>query len=486
MLSAMATDMIDKQQALDEAIVLLDRERKRSQSLLYRFDEAAAARQRLESDNQELRRLLHEERNADPAAGLESLGLNGVTDVMEAKERLGQLAARYGQEKRRNAELIHRLKSLHESHAGAEQLKGRHLELQEAHAEMSRYLQKCEREAARVSKCRATIEMQEGVISRLEGLLEQAAVDQRRLAEAEALASRVQDANSVLQSGPDWEELSMLRDEVKDLRLAYREREQDHKDLTDERVALTLRLEKSEANAIASNNEMLEVSRRCAREIAGLRAKLAEKDAQLMGGFGSVSNMILADMPAPPRLSTMEPMPSQYRPASRPESGGLGNAGADENDRNDGNVARDARLGSGYADAGNRDGAKSPQSPLREEARSRPVSGRGDGDERSDGGREGSARSRGEPRRTSSRPSTGARDAPAGGGLGRVTRGVPRGLAADHRGDEGREPPGDGRANEVAKARRIGTYAYFFSPAFAFYFYGTVATLIITSLRTRR
>ena len=47
MLSAMATDMIDKQQALDEAIVLLDRERKRTQSLQYRFDEAAAARQRL-------------------------------------------------------------------------------------------------------------------------------------------------------------------------------------------------------------------------------------------------------------------------------------------------------------------------------------------------------------------------------------------------------------------------------------------------------
>jgi hypothetical protein len=137
-----------------------------------------------------------------------------------------------------------------------------------------------------------------------------------------------------------------------------------------------------------------------------------------MGGFGSVSNMILNDMPAPPRLSTMEPMPSQYRPASRPESGGLGDAGADENDRNDGNVARDARLGSGYAGAGNRDGAKSPQSPLREGERSRPVSGRGDGDERSDGGLEGSARSRGEPRRTSSRPSTGARDAPAAAGSG--------------------------------------------------------------------
>ena len=43
---------------------------------------------------------------------------------------------------------------------------------------------------------------------------------------------------------------------------------------------------------------------------------------------------------------------------------------------------------------------------------------RGDGDERSDGGLEGSARSRGEPRRTSSRPSTGARAAPAAAGSG--------------------------------------------------------------------
>ena len=105
MLSAMATDMIDKQQALDEAIVALERERKRTQNLRYKCDEATAAKQRLESDNAELRRLLHEERNADPAAGLHQLGLDGVSDVMEAKERLGQLAARYGQERRRNAEL---------------------------------------------------------------------------------------------------------------------------------------------------------------------------------------------------------------------------------------------------------------------------------------------------------------------------------------------------------------------------------------------
>ena len=296
MLSAMATDMIDKQQALDEAIVLLDRERKRTQQLKFRCDEATAAKQRLESDNAELRRLLHEERNADPAAGLEQLGLGGVNDVMEAKERLGQLAARYGQ----GEATQRRTHSPAQGYArvpgerGAAQ--GTPSGAQEAHAEMSRYLQKLEREAGRVAKCRATIEMQEGIIARLEGLLEQSVVDQRRLAEAEAIASRVQDANTVLQAGPDWEELSMLRDEVKDLRTAYSEREQDHKDLQSERIALTLRAEKAEANAIASNNEMLDVSRKAAREIASLRAKLAEKDAQLMGGFGSVANMVLQEM----------------------------------------------------------------------------------------------------------------------------------------------------------------------------------------------
>ena len=309
MLSAMATDMMDKQSALDDAISRLDQSERRVENLRWRCDEAENARRRLEGDNAELRKLLHEERNADPAAGLSALGLNGVTDPMEAKERLGQLAAKYAQEKRRNAELVHRLKAMHEQTVAAEQLKSRHLELQDAHAELSRHAQKCEREAARVGKCRETIEMQEGIIARLEGLLEQAVVDGRRLAEAEAEASRLQDANDVLKGGADWEELEQLRAEVVSLRASQAELDEESRDLQAERVALTLRAEKAEARAIASNNEMLEVSRRCAREIAGLRSKLAEKDAQLMGGFGSVTNMVLGEMPPGPRLTSMEPPP---------------------------------------------------------------------------------------------------------------------------------------------------------------------------------
>jgi hypothetical protein len=61
-----------------------------------------------------------------------------VTDMMDARERLGQIAAKMAQEKRRNAELVHRLKTMHGQTVAAEQLRVRHGELQEAHAQLSK------------------------------------------------------------------------------------------------------------------------------------------------------------------------------------------------------------------------------------------------------------------------------------------------------------------------------------------------------------
>ena len=118
-----------------------------------------------------------------------------------------------------------------------------------------------------------------------------------------------------------------LREENTALRRAAKERETDQRDMQSYRVALTLRLEKAEAAAIASNNEMLEVTRRCAREIAALRTKLAEKDAQLMGGFGSVANLVLEELPPSKRLTAMEP-PVNERQVGR--GGGLLEGGRDE------------------------------------------------------------------------------------------------------------------------------------------------------------
>eukprot|EP00854_Cymbomonas_tetramitiformis_P001281 gene1281-1866_t len=57
--------------------------------------------------------------------------------------------------------------------------------------------------------------------------------------------------------------------------------------LEEDKMKLVLRSEKAEARAVASTNEMQEVAKRTAREIAGLKTRIAEKDAQLMGGFGS-------------------------------------------------------------------------------------------------------------------------------------------------------------------------------------------------------
>ena len=48
--------------------------------------------------------------------------------------------------------------------------------------------------------------------------------------------------------------------------------------------------------AAAVEEEMTEMARENAREIAALKLKLAEKDAQLMGGFGPAANLPLGNL----------------------------------------------------------------------------------------------------------------------------------------------------------------------------------------------
>ena len=57
-------------------------------------------------------------------------------------------------------------------------------------------------------------------------------------------------------------------------------------------LALTMRSEKAEVRAIAARNELIEASKRFAHEIALLKSRLAEKDAQLIGGFGRVTGTL--------------------------------------------------------------------------------------------------------------------------------------------------------------------------------------------------
>ena len=53
--------------------------------------------------------------------------------------------------------------------------------------------------------------------------------------------------------------------------------------VTEEQVKLLMRAERGERRAAAVEEEMTEMARRSAREIANLKLRLAEKEAQLMG-----------------------------------------------------------------------------------------------------------------------------------------------------------------------------------------------------------
>ena len=149
-----------------------------------------------------------------------------------------------------------------------------------------------------------------------------------------------------------------------------------------------------------------------------------------MGGFGSVSNMILHDMPAPPRLSTMEPSRRSTVGARRPGSATPAPTRAKER----GNVG-ETRVSVPTPGTG----AKSPRALRRraEPARER-TRRRGQAERRARRG----APSRGKPRRTSVAPRR-ARASAGGGDSGRsragpANRGRPPGGRAG--------PPGDGRA----------------------------------------
>ena len=68
------------------------------------------------------------------------------------------------------------------------------------------------------------------------------------------------------------------------------------KDLESKLLAVTLRAEKADIKASTARNEMIDVTKKYAKEISSLKARLAEKEAQLMGGFGSLSKLALGEM----------------------------------------------------------------------------------------------------------------------------------------------------------------------------------------------
>ena len=63
-----------------------------------------------------------------------------------------------------------------------------------------------------------------------------------------------------------------------------------------EKLQLSMKCDKLETKAVSAENALLDATRRFARQNAELKAKLAEKDAALLGGFGAVSKMALGEI----------------------------------------------------------------------------------------------------------------------------------------------------------------------------------------------
>eukprot|EP00793_Prasinoderma_coloniale_P005652 PRCOL_00004126-RA len=274
--------------------------------------------------------------------------LEGVENLTwpELRERAEQLALRHGREQRHNQELVARVHRMHRAAVEHKAESKKYKELQEAHAQQGRVVARLEREAGTARKCRETITSQERVIARLESLLEESAGDSDALSAARAESRALAEDLSAMRRERDglFEEVARAKSDasaqlerlrsdsgVVELETANREKaaelaavreaskaaDENSKKLEEEKMAMMMRCEIAEARAVASSNELVEATQRYAKEISVLKAKLAEKEAQLMGGFGSLANLALGEMPR------VVPFPRGSTPPGRKSPGAL-------------------------------------------------------------------------------------------------------------------------------------------------------------------
>ena len=109
------------------------------------------------------------------------------------------------------------------------------------------------------------------------------------------------------------EELRDLQRRVGEMQSELNSKEEKLRQLNAEKLQLSMKCDKQETRAVSSENALLDATRKFARQIAELKSKLAEKDAALLGGFGSVSTMALNEIPGKqtiPKNDTENPPPA--------------------------------------------------------------------------------------------------------------------------------------------------------------------------------
>ena len=242
----------------------------------------------LQDEVAEMRQILDDERRAAKAApqleGWQEMSLE------ELYKRAEQSISLYRKEQTRNTELMHQLKRMHGRSIEHENSMRRFHELQEAHALQSKQIGQFEKENARVEQYKSTCKTQEKIISRLERMLQANLGFKEKLAKTEEkLREKVEECERIKDEAKH-NELEVARAEVMTLHGSKTENETKLVEAQKMQLAMTMRAEKAEVRAMAARNELIEASKRFAHEISTLKARLAEKDAQLLGGFGPLAN----------------------------------------------------------------------------------------------------------------------------------------------------------------------------------------------------
>ncbi|QDZ19496.1 hypothetical protein HOP50_03g20130 [Chloropicon primus] len=264
----------------------------------------------LQEEVSEMRQILDDERKAAKAAPQ----LSGWEQMSseELYQRAEQSIGLYRKEQTRNTELMHQMKRMHAKAVEHENDMKRFHELQEAHTLQSKQIAHFEKENTRVDQYKSTCKTQEKIISRLERMLQAHLGVKEKLAKTEQELQAKIEENEKIKDEARHNELEVARAEVMTLHGSKSEYETKLVQAEKMQLAMTMRAEKAEVRAMAARNELIEATKRFAHEISTLKARLAEKDAQLLGGFnakfGPLSNNFSTTTNASRALLTNPPV----------------------------------------------------------------------------------------------------------------------------------------------------------------------------------
>lgn len=314
-LEVLCDDMRTKQAALEELFASSDTAMLQLHDRTEHLAEKTSKMAQLELDVSSLRRMLHEE--AEGGGGVSSREALQKLSKDELVAKVVESATRQQATSRQNSELINRLQALHAHAVKHKETQAAFTDLQEAHQQLSLRTRNMEELCAKVPKFKDTIRSQEGVIKKLERVLEKDFYSRadapgspsrgapparpptppssppstpaksmagsergdgaeeweaKLKAKAKELEQIKQQAARSKEDAEVWrkkvQELEAERDEKESGR---EELEEKMEDLEEEKTGLMMRAEAAETKAKAANNQMQEASKRNARQLAELK-----------------------------------------------------------------------------------------------------------------------------------------------------------------------------------------------------------------------